>query len=86
MRFLFQFLALLIQVYWIVILVRVLMSWINIDPYSKIATLIYDLTEPLLGPIRRILPRAGMFDFSPVVALFLLTFIQQIFTTLAAQF
>jgi len=40
--------------------------------------LIYAVTEPIMGPIRKVLPKTGMFDFSPVVALILLHFIRVI--------
>jgi YggT family protein len=43
-----------------------------------ILRLIYGITEPIMGPIRKVLPRTGMFDFSPVVALILLHFIRVI--------
>jgi YggT family protein len=53
----------------LLILARVLMSWFNPDPSSAIVRTIYQLTEPILAPIRRLLPSTGMFDLSPMVAL-----------------
>jgi YggT family protein len=69
----------LLQLYSIVILARVLMSWVNIDPYSPLARTIYDLTEPVLAPVRNMLPQTGMFDFSPVIVLILLQVLAQFF-------
>ncbi len=54
---------------------RVLMSWINVgrdSPLYPIATIIYQVTEPILAPLRRILPSFGMLDFSPMAALLLI--------------
>ena len=60
------------------IMIRVLASWINISPYSKFMQVIHGLTDWLIEPIRRILPTVGMFDFSPLVAYFVLSFGEQI--------
>lgn len=70
--------ALLIQLYSLVILARVLMSWINIDPDSPLARTIYDLTEPVLAPVRNMLPPAGGLDFSPIIVIIVLQVIQSL--------
>lgn len=57
----------LFEIYSFVLLARVLVSWIQLDPYNPIVRLLHQLTEPLLAPIRRLLPPAGMFDLSPIV-------------------
>jgi YggT family protein len=62
----------LINIYSFVILARVLMSWINVDPYSPLARVIYDLTEPVLAPARNLLPPAAGMDFSPIIVLVVL--------------
>lgn len=64
--------ALLIYLYSFVILARVLMSWVNIDPYSPVARIIFDLTEPVLAPVRNLLPPAAGLDFSPIIVMVLL--------------
>ncbi len=64
--------ALLIRIYSFVILARVLMSWVQIDPYSPLARTIYDLTEPVLAPVRNLLPPAAGLDFSPIIVIILL--------------
>jgi YggT family protein len=64
--------ALFIYLYSFVILARVLMSWVNVDPYSPVARIIYDLTEPVLAPVRNLLPPAGGMDFSPIIVMVLL--------------
>jgi YggT family protein len=69
--------ALLVQLYSFVILARVLMSWVRIDPYSPLARTIYDLTEPVLAPVRNLLPPAGGLDFSPIIVIILLQVLTQ---------
>jgi YggT family protein len=54
------------------IFIRVLLSWFPIDPRNSLVTLLYDITEPILEPLRRVIPRLGMFDLSPLVALLLI--------------
>ena len=70
--------------YWLVI-VRVILSWIRHDPYHPIIRFIYESTEVILGPIRRIMPRGGMgIDFSPIIAILLLRVLQSaVLNTLA---
>lgn len=65
-------LQIFLELYSLIILARVLMSWVNIDPYSPVARVIYDMTEPLLAPVRNMMPTAGGLDFSPIVVLILL--------------
>jgi len=76
--------TLLIQLYSLVILARVLMSWVNIDPYSPLARTIFNLTEPVLQPVRNLLPPAAGIDFSPLVVLILLQIVGQILATMVA--
>ena len=54
------------------VFIRVLLSWFPIDPRNPLVTLLYDVTEPVLEPLRRVIPRMGMFDLSPLVALLLI--------------
>ena len=69
MYVLLQFLS-LVQ---LLIFARVILSWVA-SPTSRnpVVELIRNVTEPILAPIRSILPRTGMFDFSPMLALFAL--------------
>ena len=59
----------LVTTAWVVMLGRVLMSWIDPEFQKPLGQVLYSLTEPFLAPIRNILPQAGMFDFSPLVLL-----------------
>jgi YggT family protein len=58
----------------ILIFARVIMSWVPqlIDPRGPIGEFLITTTEPLLAPIRAIMPRTGMIDFTPMIALILL--------------
>ncbi|MDE0744309.1 MAG: YggT family protein [SAR202 cluster bacterium] len=79
--YLANFLNMLATVLYFSILARVLVSWFNVspgNPFFPVIRLIYAVTEPIMGPIRKVLPKTGMFDFSPVVALILLHFIRVI--------
>ncbi len=65
----------LVQIVNFLILVRVILSWINIDPYSGIGKFIYSVTEPIMAPIRNLIygrfGYSGMIDFTPFVAVLL---------------
>jgi YggT family protein len=61
----------------ILIFARVIISWIRPDPYNPIVKFIYDATEPLLQPIRRLLPPMSGIDFSPIILLFGFSFLQR---------
>ena len=64
--------------YYLLIFGRIMLSWIRISPYHPVAELVVRLTEPVLAPIRNMMPQSGMFDFSPMIAIILLTVLQQI--------
>jgi len=57
------------------IFIRALLSWFPIDPRNPLVTLLYDVTEPILDPLRRVIPRLGMIDITPLVAIILIPII-----------
>jgi uncharacterized protein YggT (Ycf19 family) len=70
----------LISIFYIVLFGRVILSWFPISPGSPFASVyrvLYQITEPVLGPIRRMLPPMGGFDFSPIIVILLLGVIQR---------
>lgn len=70
---------LLKQALWIymwVIIIRALVSWVNPDPWNPIVQFLYRATEPVLQPIRRLLPMTFGLDISPVIAIFGIYFLQ----------
>ena len=64
--------GLLINLLAFAILGRVLISWFNLPPDNPIVVLLYQITEPILAPLRRVVPRFGMFDLTPMIAMFVL--------------
>jgi YggT family protein len=62
----------------LLILIRVVLSWLPVDRDQAWARFIVDVTEPLLGPIRMVLPPIGGLDFSPIVAMFLLQWMSRL--------
>lgn len=67
----------LLTAYMWVIIGRAVISWVNADPYNPIVRFLYEITEPLLGRIRRILPVSmGSMDFSPIVLIIIIIFLQ----------
>jgi YggT family protein len=60
----------LISVYFIVLIARVILSYFPMQPgtaMASIASILYQLTEPVLAPVRRLTPSLGMFDISPII-------------------
>ena len=70
-----KYLTYLIYAFNMAIFGRVIMSWISPRGDDQISRVLIQITEPLIAPIRRVLPRFGMFDLSPMIALLLLNFI-----------
>lgn len=75
-RTLTRSLHLILSLYSILILATVIISWLGQSWRHPIIPLIYQLTEPVLLPLRRLLPTAGGFDFSPIVALITIQFLR----------
>ena len=61
--------------YWL-ILIRALISWVNPDPFNPIVQFLMKVTEPILEPIRRLLPPLPL-DISPIIVFFIIIFLQK---------
>jgi len=61
------------------IIIVVLVSWLPISPFSRWVRWAFNITEPLLRPLREIVPRLGMFDITPIVAYILLGILEWAF-------
>jgi YggT family protein len=59
----------LIDLYSLVVIVAVLLSWLRLDRRNPLAAAVWTLTEPILRPIREVLPPMGGLDLSPMVLL-----------------
>ena len=67
MFFVRNFLEILVLVLWLLVLGRVLVSWIDPMARNSVSRYLVAFTEPLLAPIRRVLPQTGTIDFAPLV-------------------
>ena len=66
-----------LQIYIFIIVARAVISWVQPNPYNPIVQFLYKVTEPVLRPIRRVLPLRGMaIDISPLVAILILWALQ----------
>ena len=66
-------LAYFIMVLIVAIFARTILSWfLTANRFNPLVAVIYQLTEPILLPLRKIIPRMGMFDFTPTIALLIL--------------
>jgi len=72
-----MFAAVFLQALSILILIRVLLSWFPIDLRNPIVRLLFEVTEPILAPFRKVIPRIGMFNLSPLAALLVTQFLQR---------
>ncbi|MBF0447644.1 MAG: YggT family protein [Magnetococcales bacterium] len=66
---------------WLIVF-RVLLSWVNPDPYNPMVQLLMRLTDPVLVPMRRVIPPLGGLDLSPIVALFAVQMVQRFLVTI----
>ena len=78
MSFLISFVDILFWFLNLAIFARVLFSWINPNPHNPLVALVYQITDPILQPLRRIIPAVGMFDLTPIVAWILLDVVRRI--------
>jgi YggT family protein len=80
-----------LTVYIWIIVIRALISWVSPDPYNPLVRFLYRVTEPVLRPVRRILPIGGMgIDFSPLIVIIVIYVLRillvRILIQLASQF
>lgn len=64
------------------IIIVVVISWIPISPFSPWVRWAFTITEPIMRPLRQIVPRVGMFDITPIVAYFALNILEWAFLRL----
>ena len=62
----------ILYIYLFIIIVQVIISWLNPNVYNPITTIMYQISEPILKPIRHFIPSSGGLDFSPLVALIII--------------
>jgi YggT family protein len=76
--FILNFVQILVLILQIAIIGRAVLSWFSVDPRSPLVSVLYEITEPILAPLRRVVPRIGMIDITPMVAIFALYIIQRV--------
>lgn len=80
--------SILFQAYSFLILIRVILSWINVNPYRRkldhpAVRILEQITDPVLAPLRRVIPPVGgAIDISPVVALIILEIVRRLLITI----
>lgn len=75
MEIFYNFIRYLCEVLTLAIIFRVILFWFSPRQTSRLAIILLQITEPFLRPLRRIVPRAGVFDFTPLVAIVILMLI-----------
>ena len=70
-----DFIQILCEVLTVVIILRAILSWFVTNPTNRLVIILNWMTEPILAPLRRIIPRTGMVDFTPLIAIILLQLI-----------
>lgn len=86
MSILYYFIRFLARILNILILIRVFMSWLPIDRESRFVQILLEITEPILGPLRRVIPSVAGMDLSPMVALILIQVSEQVLVTALSRF
>jgi YggT family protein len=74
--FVVEFLLLFLNILSYAILGRVLLSWVDQTGSMRVTQILNEITEPILAPLRSIMPSGGMFDFTPIIAMLLLQVIE----------
>ena len=70
----------------IMIFIRVILSWINHNPYNPIIKFIYDITNPILIPVQNAISPVGGIDISPIIIIFALQIIKRIIIKILLSF
>jgi YggT family protein len=73
-----QLIDLLLSIYIWIIIARAIISWITPYPYHPLVRFLYKVTEPILAPIRKIIPPIGGIDISPVIVIFIIFIVQNL--------
>jgi YggT family protein len=67
-----NFIQMLAMFLWLMLIIRVVLSWTNPMGGGQLTAFVYHMTEPILAPIRRMLPPSSGIDWSPLIAMLLL--------------
>lgn len=78
MNFISFFIRLLCDVLTVAIFARMIISWFPVSPGNRLVEFLYQITEPILAPLRMIIPRIGMMDITPMIAIIILRIISDL--------
>jgi YggT family protein len=82
---LIAFINIAFTVFSLLILARIVVSWLNLDPYNQVVQFLHNTTEPILAPVRRVIPPMGMMDLSPMVVLIWAIFLERVLVALISS-
>jgi len=81
-----EVIGLILNFYMWVIIIRALISWVNPDPYNPVVQLLYKVTEPILNPIRRLIPAYSIgIDLSPLIVILIIIFLRSFLVATLSQ-
>ncbi len=66
----------------VAIFIRIIILWVGIDTRNPVVIFLHEITEPILAPIRRLVPPMGVLDLSPMMAVILLLILSRFVTSL----
>jgi YggT family protein len=82
---LLQFIQLFFNALIFAIIARALLSWFNLSPSNPLVRILNDVTEPILAPLRRVVPTIGMIDITPIAAILLLQVMEQVLVEIVVR-
>lgn len=83
--YLFSLIKMALELYGLLIIIRALLTWVNPDPYNPIVRFLHRVTEPVLRPIRRVMPDLGGLDLSPLIALLGIYLLEYVLSVVFSQ-
>ena len=72
-----QLIDIALQLFVLLIFARAIISWFRISPYNPIVQFLHTMTEPVLAPVRRLMPQGMMMDFSPLIVIIVIAVLRQ---------
>ncbi|MGQ9584224.1 MAG: YggT family protein [Anaerolineae bacterium] len=81
MLYLINLISYLFNLWSFALLARVFLSWFNFNPYHPVVRFLNLLTEPILAPLRRVIPPLGAIDITPIVAILLVQLLERVVVT-----
>lgn len=82
--YIISFLSILVYILNLAVFGRALISWFPLKPDNPLVRVLTEITEPILAPLRRVIPRVGMIDITPMVAIIILFIVGQQLASLQA--